>query len=566
LRILPLLAALCFSAAAAGADTSPPATAAIDMSERDGVLFSDYLSARHAAGDRDMAEAAKYFIACLERDPSDPQILTLAFFYATGAGMIDEAAVLAGRLTADVPDEGLSRLVLTAAAMKRGDYKGARVQIAKASQGPLSSFTMTLIDAWAAAGLRDEAAVAADLKRLHTLHGADALVYFNEAMMAELSGRKDAAAAAYLQAFAAPGGSTPRLADAYGRFLERGGRRDEARAHYEKLSDGDVFGTVTVPALARIAKGTIPPPLAASASDGAAEALYGVAAALNDDANRDVSIIYLRLALYLQPRLDRAAMLLANRFEAVGKYEDSIAIYRSIAQDSPLYDLAALGSAIALMNLERSDEAIATLKPLAAQNPAGVEIWSTLGNAYRQKKNFPEAIKAYDRAVQSAGPLRKKDWPLLFDRAGAQQETGNWAAAEADLKQALVLSPSEPQLLNFLGYSWVDKKRNVKEALSMLEKARALSPQDGFIIDSVGWAYYRVGRYDDAAKTLEDAVHLIPSDPTINDHLGDAYWRVGRKREARFQWRHALAFGPEAAEKVKIEKKLQAGLSRNDKS
>ena len=152
------------------------------------------------------------------------------------------------------------------------------------------------------------------------------------------------------------------------------------------------------------------------------------------------------------------------------------------------------------------------------------------------------------------------------DRCRAEQESDNWPAAETDLKQALKLSPDEPQVLNFLGYSWVDKKVNIKEALAMLEKARALSPEDGYIIDSVGWAYYRLGRYADAAKALEAAVALIPGDPTINDHLGDAYWRIGKKLDARFQWSHALAFGAEDGEKAKIEKKLQVGLTADDKS
>jgi len=152
----------------------------------------------------------------------------------------------------------------------------------------------------------------------------------------------------------------------------------------------------------------------------------------------------------------------------------------------------------------------------------------------------------------------KTIWPLLYARAVAEQETGNWAKAEADLKQALVLSPNEPQLLNYLGYSWVDQQRNIKEALSMLEKARALSPQDGYIIDSVGWAYYHLGRYDEAVDALQDAVELVPGDSTINDHLGDAYLKAGRTLEAQFQWNHALAFGPEPGEKAKIEKKLHA--------
>ena len=146
------------------------------------------------------------------------------------------------------------------------------------------------------------------------------------------------------------------------------------------------------------------------------------------------------------------------------------------------------------------------------------------------------------------------------------EQSNRWPQAEADLKAALKLSPQEPQLLNYLGYSWVDKGENLSEALGMLEKARALRPFDGYIADSVGWAYYRLGRYKDAAKALQSAILLVPGDPTINDHLGDAFWRVGRRLDAQFQWNHAITFGAEASEKAKIEAKLKYGLGSGGKS
>jgi len=565
LRILPLIAAFCLCAAAAQAAKQP--VAAIDLQgDQAATEYGNYLAARFAAGNRDVEDAAKYYIASLDSDPSDPLLLAAAFYYATGAGMMDDAAKLAGRVVQDVPDDRLSRLVLAVSAMKHGNFKAARAHLAKSAKGPFTSFTGKLIDAWAAAGMGDGGAAADDLNSLHAQKSADALAYFNEAMLFELLGNKDKAAAYYVQAFGAPGGATPRVADAYGRFLERNGRDGEARAFYEKLAQEDVFKTVTGPGLQRLAKGTIPPPLAPTAADGAAEAMFGIAASLNDEPNHDISVIYLRLALYLEPKLDFATMLLGNRFESVDKFEEAIAAYRSIAAASPLSGFAALASAIDTARLGRTEEAIAGLKLLTAREPANVAAWTALGDAYRQADNFPDAVKAYDRALEASAPAGKQNWPLYYARAIAEQESGNWPAAETDLKEALKLSPDEPQVLNFLGYSWVDKKLNIKEALAMLEKARALSPEDGYIIDSVGWAYYRLGRYADAAKALEAAIQLIPGDPTINDHLGDAYWRIGRRLDAHFQWSHALAFGAEAEEKAELQKKLQAGLPRNDKS
>ena len=122
------------------------------------------------------------------------------------------------------------------------------------------------------------------------------------------------------------------------------------------------------------------------------------------------------------------------------------------------------------------------------------------------------------------------------------------------------LSPEEPLTLNYLGYTWIDHNRNLRQGLAMIEKAVRLKPEDGYIVDSLGWAYYRLANFKEAVRHLERAVELRPEDPTLNDHLGDAYWRVGREREARFQWEQALTLQPEPAEAEKMRQKVQKGL------
>ena len=554
MRIVPLIAALSISvslAVSAGAKTAPQVIA----NDQTSAGMGDYLSARFAAGQHAYAEAAKLFKASLARDPGNPDLLNATFFFAASAGMMDDAADLAARVVANEPDSRPARLALSVVAMKHHEYHKARTEIAKSAKGAFTSFTVALIDGWAAAGVSDAGAARADFKLLHAQKSADGLAYFNEAMLAELFGEKDAADTAYKAALEASG-PTPRVVDAYGRFLERCGRSGDARKLYEQMAPENGYGAVTAPGLARIAAGTIPEALAPLAEDGAAEALYGIAASLNDDNSRDVSILYLRLALYLQPKLDLATIQLAGRYESLGKFDDAIAVYQAVEAKSPFYRLASVSIAVDLARQDKIGEATARLETLARQYPGDLDIWTALGNSYRVAKHYGEAVTAYDRALKTAGEANKNIWPLLYARAVAEQETGNWSKAEADLKQALVLSPNEPQLLNYLGYSWVDQQRNIKEALTMLEKARALSPQDGYIIDSVGWAYYRLGRYDDAVDALEDAIQLVPGDSTINDHLGDAYSKAGRTLEAKFQWNHALAFGPEPGDKAKIEKKL----------
>ena len=528
-------------------------------------VYGDYLSARFAADHHDLDEASKFYRASLDGDPNNPQLLVFAFFYAASAGHIGEAAELADRLAAASPGDRAARLTLAVDALKHRDYKSARAQIAKSASGPFTSFTVALIDAWGAAGMGDGAAAEADLKSLHAQNGADALAYFNEAMLAEFLGQKDQADTYYNMELKSAGMS-PRVVDAYGRFLERNGRGGDAKALYEKVAGQDVFMPVAQAGLARIAAGKVPDPLIVHAEDGAAEAMFGIAASLGDEASRDISILYLRLALSLQPDLDLAKLLLADRFDALEKYDNAIEVYRSVGRDSPYYRVASVDVAVDEARSDKLDAAIADLSALTSVYPNDVETWTALADTYRQAKKYSDATKAYAQAIAAAGTPGKNDWPLYYARAIAEQQSNNWNNAEADLRESLKLSPDEPQVLNYLGYSWIDQRRNISQAVAMLEKASALAPDDGYIVDSVGWAYYRLGRYGDAAKTLERAIQMVPGDPTINDHLGDAYWKVGRKLDARFQWSHALAFGADDGEKTKIEKKLELGLSKDDRS
>jgi len=548
LRNTPLFLAAAFSVAGL--------TVASARTNDDAASYSAYLSGRFAADEHDMSDAAKFYGVSLSHEPDDATIQALAFFYSTSSGDIDAAAKLAKRLVATTTDDRPSRLVLAIAALKREDYKTARDEINKSAKGTFTSLTVGLVDAWAAAGAGDAARADADLKGLRAQAGMESMAAFHQALILEYLGQTAAADAAYSETLKTDGPS-PRLVNAYGRFLERNGRAADASALYTKVASNAALGPILKAGQNRIAKGEKPEPLVKRPQDGVAEALFGIAASLTEESSADVSILYLRLALYLKPELDLANILLGDRMEQLQKYGYAIEAYRKIDHDSPYYRMAAIQIATDEARLDKADQAIRDLKTLGDASPNDIEAWTALGDAYRSTNKFPEAASAYDHAIQILGTPQKKDWPLFFARALSKDRSHDWTGAEADLQTALKLSPDEPQTLNYLGYSYVDQNRNIPEALKMLEKARSLKPYDGYIVDSVGWAYYRLGRFAEAAKTLEDAVLLVPGDPTINDHYGDALSKVGRKLDATFQWNHALAFGPEADEKSKIEQKLQ---------
>ena len=215
-----------------------------------------------------------------------------------------------------------------------------------------------------------------------------------------------------------------------------------------------------------------------------------------------------------------------------------------------------------LDQLARTDEAVALLRAMAAERPHDYQAMVELGDVLRTHDRFKEAVAAYDDAFQRYGAGQPTDWRLYYSRGIALERSRQWPRAESDFRRALELEPQQPMVLNYLGYTWIDQGVHLDRALGMVERAVALSPNDGYIVDSLGWAYFRLGNYDKATENLERAIELVPEDPTINDHLGDAYWRTGRHLEARFQWNRALSFKPEAGEATKIESKLEHGLGQ----
>jgi tetratricopeptide (TPR) repeat protein len=539
---------------------SQPAPAAHPEDAQQAQAFSTYLSARFAAGEHDLPQAARYYSTALTNDPGNPSLLALSFFYSTTNGDFDAAAKYANSVVAITADDRAARLALAVVGFKRRDYGDVRRQLSLSAKGPFTVLTLSLFDAWAAAAQHDTAGMDKDLAALSEQKGAESMTAFHTALLQDYLGNTSAAEAAYKKAIAT-NAPTPRVLDAYGRFLERHDRAGEAAELYRRHGNEGGLATVTAPGLKRIASGQKPDPLIRIPADGAAEALFGIAASLTDAQSADVSILYLRMALYLRPDLGLAQVLLADRFETLRKFDAAIAVYRGITPDSPYFRIAEIQGALDEQRLGKNDAAVADLKKLVDANPGDSESWIALGDTYRTMDKFAEAVDAYDHAEKVIGTPSKRDWPMYYARAMSKEKLHKLDDSEADIQTALKLSPEQPELLNYLGYSWVDRNRNIPQALTMLEKARSLRPYDGYIVDSVGWAYYQLGRYDDAAKTLEAAVLLVPGDPTINDHLGDALWKAGRRIDARYQWNHALTFSDSDTDKASIEKKLKNGLT-----
>jgi tetratricopeptide (TPR) repeat protein len=518
-----------------------------------------YLAARHAGVERDSGTAAAYYLNVLKADPRNADLLSRTFLSVLTDGDIDEAGRLAERLVQLDRTDRIARLVIGVRALKQKQYATARQNFAQSVRGPVTDLTATLLSAWAFAGAGDTRDAIDTLDRLT---GPDWYAIFKDlhaGLILDVANNKKDAAKRYERAYKADPMAL-RTVQAYAHYLSRNGGKDEALKMYQQFSQSVPDHPVIAQETKEITAGDKLPPLADSAQAGAAEALYGLGASIGRRGGEDLALVYLQLALYLEPTHSMALLSLADLYESLKKPELAIKVYDRIAPSSPLRRNAEIQVASDLDSLDRTDEAKKRLETLTAEHPKDTEAIIALGNILRGRKEFAECADVYSKAIANLGTPEKSNWVLFYFRGICYERSKQWPKAEADLKKALALFPDQPLVLNYLGYSWVDQGVNLDEGMNMIHRAVEQRPDDGYIVDSLGWANFRVGNYEEAVKDLDRAVELKPEDSTINDHLGDAYWRVGRVLEAHFQWSHAKDLNPDPEELPKIEEKLKSGL------
>ena len=522
-------------------------------------VTGSYLAARHAGIERDSSTAAAYYLNVLKADPRNADLLSRTFLSVLTDGDIDEAGKLADRLIQLDRTDRIARLVVGVRALKQKQYAAARQNFAQSVRGPVTDLTATLLAAWALSGAGDTRGA---MDTLDKLAGPDWYAIFKDlhaGLILDVANNKKDAGKRYERAYKADP-TAVRTVEAYGRYLSRAGAKDDALKIYQDFDKAVPDHPVTVEEMKEVAAGEKLPPLADSPQAGAAEALYGLGASIGRRGGEDLALIYLQLALYLEPNHAMALLSLADLYESLKKPELAIAIYDRIPPSSPLHRNAEIQIASDLDTLDRTDEAKKRLERLITEHPKDTEAIMALGNILRGRKEFAECADAYGKAIADVPVPEKSNWVMFYFRGICYERSHQWPLAEADLKKALELFPDQPLVLNYLGYSWVDQGVNLEEGMNMIRRAVEQRPDDGYIVDSLGWANYRINNYDEAVKELERAVELKPDDPTINDHLGAAYWRVGRVLEAHFQWSHAKDLKPEPEDLPKIEEKLKAGL------
>ncbi len=524
-----------------------------------------YLAARSAGTIGDYEAAARYYTQALARDPSNPEILENASFALLALGDIERSAVIAGKLLADGHSSQVGQMALIAEQAGQENYADVLARILEdKGVGPLVD---GLLISWAQAGIGEVTAALESFDRVGEERGLQGFALYHKALALALVGDFEGADKIFAMPEAGALRQTRRGAIAHIEVLSQLGRADDALKTLNQSFGTDLDPKLKTLRTALDAGETLPFSQIRNSRDGMAEVFFTVGSALRNEASEDYTLLYSRVAEYLNPSHIDAILLSAGLLEQLERFELATATYKKVARDDPAFHAAELGRAEALRRSGKPDAAIEVLQSLAQTHGDLPLVHSSLGDALRQMERFDEAVGAYDASLARFDGEVSGQWFIYYARGISHERLSLWEKAEADFRKALELNPEQPQVMNYLGYSLVEKQIKLDEALDLIERAVAVRPDSGYIVDSLGWVLFRLGRYEDSVGHMERATELMPIDPIVNDHLGDVYWSVGRFLEAEFQWKRALSFvdygdASQEADPDRIRRKLEVGLDQ----
>ncbi len=534
-----------------------------------------FLAARTADSDYDYASAIKLYRTALQFDPSNIEVRERLMVCLFMNGDFDEGVVESARLKDDPAVDRIATIAQGIDAIRKQDFTKAYALLKYTGPNELDRMVNTLLVAWGQFGEGKPKEAIATIDQMKGPEWYSVFRNYNAGMIAAAAGDMETARKRLSDTIAnreegsAASDTFMRAVIALATIEADAGNKRQA---LDAIAAGEAFAPGYMPLQAfrkQIEAGGKPVLAVKSASDGAAAVLFSVGGALNQSlANspdrqgaQDIVAFYLTTSYALSPENADTAVLLGGLAESLSQPQRAIYWYGKVPADSPLRRVSELQLGLNLANTGKTDEAKQHLQAAIKQDPKDIRGYVAYGSLLSDGKEYEEMARNYDKAVEVIGPLAKRsDWSVFFQRGIAYERLKKWDQAEPSFKKALELYPDQPQVLNYLGYSWVDMNIHLDDGLNMIKKAVDLRPDDGYIVDSLGWAYFRMNRFDDAVEELERAVELKAADATINEHLGDAYWRVGRKLEAIFQWQTALELKPDEADIPKIKKKIATGL------
>ncbi|MGR3434378.1 MAG: tetratricopeptide repeat protein [Shimia sp.] len=518
-------------------------------------LSGSYLAARAASKSHDFEAAAAHWLTALRYDQQSQAITEQALQAHVILGDFDKATVLAGHLASFEGANQIANLALTAHTAGEGQWDRLIAGIESGTM--IGALVDGLVKGWAQVGAGETEAALATFEGVAENEGLRAFALYHKALALALVG--DMEAAEGILSGHTHGAMAPNRRGGLARaqILSQMGRGDEAAAMLRALFEGQMLDARVRHVIARLEAGEVLPfDQVTSAQEGLAEVFYTVGAALKKETAPSYTLLYSRIAERLNPGHIDTLLLSAKLFEEVDQWDLATATYDRIPRDVPEYATAELGRAEALRKGGEPAAGLEVLRRLAESHGEAPRVYRTVGDVRRLSHDYDAAPRAYDAALALTDAPRPRQWFTYFARGISHERSDDWAAARADFEMALDLRPEQPQVLNYYGYKLTLRGERLDEALVMIETAAAAKPDNGHILDSLGWVLYTLGRYEEAVVPLEAAAELLATDPTVNDHLGDVYWAVGRDTEARFQWERALSFGPDEDEALRIRQKL----------
>ncbi|OPB35305.1 tetratricopeptide repeat protein [Bartonella taylorii] len=523
-----------------------------------------YLAGRVANHENKTDLAINYFKQALAHKPDNIETQKELLEAMLSVGTFKEAVQQAKKLKEQDIITPFVSLTLSVESLIRGDYENAKLLLQLKVPPESNNPIIELIGAWVTFGSGQKSQAIADLEKIKGPAWYDLFIRYHLALMSDLAGRTQDAKKYFIQALNNKQGTLiapntyERIIIAYASFQLRHKMRNQALQtlkHGEQMLSGrEALKNIRE----KVEKNASLEKLVKTPQQGAGEVLYNFGTALNYKNSGQIARIFKQLSFALYPQNDATLFQLANISTKLGNPNQAIKLYRALPYQSPYYRDGQLQLAFLLANNNNYSEAIKLLSSLKKKFPNDRAVLITLAAFYIQDNKFVEATQMLDQTIAQIKNFQREDWKLFYQRGIAFEHLQQWTKAEIDLRKALEFFPDQPQILNYLGYSLVERGEKLEESLHMLKKASTLQPQNSYILDSLGWAYYKLKQYNQAVQILENAVKLHPEDPTLNDHLGDAYWQVGRKREAIFQWNHAI--DGEAKNSKEIQKKLKLGL------
>lgn len=523
-----------------------------------------YLAGRIANHENKTDLAIDYFKQALAYKPDNIETQKDLLEAMLFAGNFKEAIQQAKKLKEQGIITPFVSLTLSIESLIKEDYKNAKLLLQLKAPPALNNPLIELIGAWITFGSGQKSQAIADLEKIKGPAWYNLFIHYHLALMSDLANRTKDAKKYFIQALSNKQGTLiapntyERIILAYASFQLHHNMRNQAIQtikHGEQMLSGrEVLKNIRE----KIEKNASLERLVKTPRQGAGEVLYGFGTTLDHKNSGRIARIFKQLSLALYPQNDATLFQLAHISAKLGAPHQAIKLYYALSPKSPYYRDGQLQLAFLLANNNNYNKSIKLLTSLKKKFPHDRHILITLAALYMQDKKFFEAAQTLNQAIAQIKNFQRDDWRLFYQRGIAFERLDQWTKAEVDLRKALEFFPNQPQVLNYLGYSLVERNQKLEESLHMLQKASSLQPQNSYILDSLGWTYYKLKQYNKAVQILENAVKLQPEDPTLNDHLGDAYWQVGRKREAIFQWNHAI--DGKANDTKSIEKKLKLGL------